>query len=106
MKEASQYEALYPEDSKQYREIAKEYLNLQTEDYSTAYEITQNAWALAQRWSDIQSNVSKTATEKGISKSELRDWAYQRYRQLQLMHEHSRMIWGIGEREMKKGGMG
>jgi hypothetical protein len=95
------YEAIFPEDSKQYRSLAARYLKLTTVDYTSAFDITQRAWALAQRWSDIQSNVAQIATERGISKTDLRDWAYQRYRQLQLMHEHARMIWKLGEDEMR-----
>jgi hypothetical protein len=98
----SQYELIFPEDSQQYREIAKRYMKQTTEDYKGAYDIMQDSWALAQRWSDIQSNVSKLAVDKGVSKSELRDWCYQRYRQLQLMHESARMIWGMGEREARE----
>lgn len=102
MAQKSMYESIFPEDSQQYREISKRYLKLTTEDYRGAYEITQDSWALAQRWSDIASNVAKIAQESGVSKTDLKDWCYQRYRQLQLMHEHARMVWGIGEREARE----
>ena len=77
--------------------MAVKYLNLTSEDYKTAYEITVKSWALAQRWSDISANAGKLASIKEVNKTDLSKWAYQRYRQLQLMHEHARSIWRIGE---------
>ena len=98
--ERSIYETIYPEDSRQYRELAKRYMDINVDKYAEAFEITKKAWALAQRWSDIQSNASVVAIEHGVKKTELSAWAYQRYRQLQNLHEHARMVWGVGEREL------
>ena len=42
-------------------------------------------------------NAGKLASIKEVNKTDLSKWAYQRYRQLQLMHEHARSIWRIGE---------
>ena len=99
--EKSIYESIYPEDSKQFRELATKYMKITVDTFPLAFEVMKDSWALAQRWSDIQSNVDKVAKEMGIRKTDLRDWAYQHYRQLQYMHESSRMIWGIGEREAR-----
>lgn len=100
--ERSIYESIYPEDSRQYRALAKRYMDLKPENYAEAFEVMKLAWAYAQRWSDIASNVEIIATEKGIKKTDLKEWAYQRYRQMQLIHESSRMLWGMGEREAKE----
>jgi hypothetical protein len=96
------YETIFPEDCKQYRDIARRYMNLTTEDYISAFDVAQQSWVLAQRWSDIQSNAAQLAIEQNVRKTDLRDWAYQRYRQLQLMHEHARMIWKAGEDEARQ----
>lgn len=98
----SVYEEIYKEDSKQYRKLAKKYMEIKVDSYPLAFEVMKEAWALAQRWSDIQSNAEFVAVEKSVKKTTLRDWAYQRYRQLQYMHESARMIWGIGEREARE----
>ena len=96
------FEDLLKEDCKQYRELAKRYLQVSTEQVVELFEIKKKAWALAQRWSDIQSNATKYAVENSISKTDFSTWAYQRYRQLQLMHEDSRMMWRMGEEELKR----
>ena len=100
--ERSIYETIYPEDSRQYRELAKRYMKINVDKFAEAFEITKKSWALAQRWSDIQSNASVVAVENDVKKTDLSTWAYQRYRQLQNLHEHARMVWGIGEREAKE----
>lgn len=91
----------FPEDVDQYYSIATDYLNLQTENPAGAFELSKKAWVLADRWSAIQANAGKLATMHGLSKTELKDRSYQIYRQCQLMHEHCRMIYRLGEDAMR-----
>ena len=77
------------EDCEQYRELARRYLALDISDPNTCFDVKLEAWALAQRWSDIASMASKIARLHDSSKTDFRDWAYQRYRQLQYARRRS-----------------
>ena len=94
----------FPDDIDQYYQIATDYLNLQTENPAGAFELSKKAWVLADRWSAIQANAGKLATMNGLSKTELKDYAYQKYRQMQLLHEHCRMVWRSGEDAIRREG--
>ena len=89
------------EDCELYRELARRYLALDLTDPLLCFEVKKEAWALAQRWSDIASMATKIARLHDASKTDFRDWAYQRYRQLQYMHEDARMMWNKAEEELK-----
>lgn len=82
----SEFEKICPEDFKQFRDIATRFQNVKMEDANNLYLLSIDSWLLATRWSEIQSNASKIAQENGITKMDFRDWAYQKYRQLQEMH--------------------
>lgn len=89
------------EDCELYRDLAKRYLSLDLTDPVLCFEVKKDAWALAQRWSDIASMAAKIARLHDSSKTDFKDWAYQRYRQLQYMHEDARMMWNRAEEELK-----
>lgn len=91
----SDFQDLLKEDCEQYKALAKRYIDLKTEDADEAYALMKDAWAAAQRWSEIQACARKikNMADRDINLTDLKDFAYQRYRQLQLMHESSRMIW-------------
>ena len=82
----SQFEKIVQEDFNQFREISLKFMKVKPEDFETLFELSQDAWALATRWSEIQSNASKIAFDNNISKTDFGTWAYQKYRQLQEMH--------------------
>ena len=91
----SDFQQILPEDCKQYQELAVRYGKLNSEDGTEAYELMQMSWAIAQRWSEIQASTAKIASGdyKNILKTDFKTWAYQRYRQSQLIHESCRVIW-------------
>ncbi|QEH69940.1 hypothetical protein [Cellulosilyticum sp. WCF-2] len=91
----SDFQDILKDDCEQYKVLAKRYLELKTEDAEEAYALMKDAWAAAQRWSEIQASARKIRdlSERNINLTDLKDFAYQRYRQLQLMHESSRVIW-------------
>lgn len=89
------------EDCEMYRDLARRYLALDLSTPDLAFDVKKDAWALAQRWSDIASMASKIAILHDTSKTDFKDWCYQRYRQLQLMHEDARMMWNKAEEELK-----
>jgi surface protein len=55
-------------------------------DITGLQQLTIDSWLLATRWSEIQSNAVKIASDFGVNKTDFSTWAYQKYRQLQEMH--------------------
>ncbi|AKN32404.1 hypothetical protein Ccar_16670 [Clostridium carboxidivorans P7] len=94
----------FPEDIDQYYDLATQYINLTTEDCSHAFKLSQKAWVLADRWAAIAANAGKLAMnkDKKINKTDLKDYCYRKYRQMQYIHEHCRMIWNKGEDAQKE----
>lgn len=82
----SQFEKICEEDFKQFRDISKQFQEVRIENTDELWNLSIDSWLLATRWSEIQSNASKVAQENGVTKMDFRDWAYQKYRQLQEMH--------------------
>lgn len=82
----SQFEKICEEDFKQFRDISKQFQEVRIENTDDLWNLSIDSWLLATRWSEIQSNASKVAQENGVTKMDFRDWAYQKYRQLQEMH--------------------
>lgn len=91
----SDFQDLLKEDCEQYKALAKRYLELTTEDVEGAYLLMKDSWAAAQRWSEIQASARKikNMVARDVNLTDLKEFSYQRYRQLQLMHESARMIW-------------
>lgn len=91
----SDFQDILKEDCEQYKELAKRYIDLTTEDVEGAYKLMKESWSAAQRWSEIQACARKikNMADRDINLTDLKDFSYQRYRQLHLMHESSRMIW-------------
>lgn len=91
----SVFQDILKDDCDQYKELARRYLDLKTEDWDGAYQLMKDSWAAAQRWSEIQASARKIKdiATKDVNLTDLKEFAYQRYRQLHLMHESTRMIW-------------
>ena len=89
-------------DCIKYREIALRYLKLEVDNPREAWELSKDAWALAERWNTIQTFANQVAKLYGGSKTEFAKWAYHRYRQLHLLHEHARITWKMGEDEARR----
>jgi len=97
----SQFEFIVQEDCNRFRDLAKEYMHLTPENGDSAYKLAIDSWLLAQRWSEISSNASKISLDRDINKTDFQKWAYEKYRQLQLMHEHCRSIWKTATDELR-----
>ena len=91
----SDIQQLLPEDCKQFNALAKRYIDLKTEDADEAFKIMKESWAMAQRWSELQASSRKIRdlAKQDVTLTEIKDFCYQRYRQMQLIHESSRIIW-------------
>ncbi len=99
----SDFEEVLKEDCVLYRDIAKKYLKLDSEDGQTAHELMKDSWALAQTWSDLQASARKVRdlSAEDFNLTDFKAFCYQRYRQLQLMHESTRMIWSKAEDDLR-----
>ena len=94
----SDFQEILPDDCKQYNEVFKRYLELNGENVEEAYKLMKDSLMLAQRWSEIQATARKIkdASGKDFVVTAFKDWSYQRYRQMQLIHESTRIIWRAG----------
>lgn len=91
----SDFQKILPEDSKQFQSIADRYMNISPENGVEAFNLMKESWALAQRWSELQASANKIASMDSVDimKTDFKKWCYERYRQMQLIHESTRMIW-------------
>ena len=96
----SQFEELVPEDFKQFREIAKQFKNIDMTNIDGLRQLTIDSWLLATRWSEIQSN-STVFKDKTVNKTDFQNWAYQKYRQLQELHITCRSWYRLAVEEYK-----
>lgn len=91
----SDFQKVLPEDSKQFSEIADRYMKLNPENGTEAFNLMKESWSLAQRWSELQASANKIVSLNGVDimRTDFKKWCYERYRQMQLVHESTRMIW-------------
>lgn len=82
----SDFESIVQDDFNQYREIAKRFQKVDMTNIDELNQLTIDSWLLATRWSEIQAMSSKLAQENGVNKTDFKDFAYQKYRQLQELH--------------------
>jgi hypothetical protein len=92
----------FKEDSKQFYDLANEFINLTTEDFVRAFEISKKAWVLADRWACIAANASKLVLSSNANKTDLKDYCYRKYRSMQQIHEFTRVLWNKGEQSSKE----
>lgn len=81
------------DDIEQYNFLKDNFEALNSEDGETAYQLAVEMIICADRWSEISLNISKYAKELNVSKTNLYNWAYHKYRILMTMHEFSRCVW-------------
>ncbi len=83
----------FEEDLKQYKFILDNYEGLSSEDGETAYDLAKQCIVQADRWSEISLNASKIGKEINVSKTDLYNFVYQRYRILMTIHEFCRVVY-------------
>lgn len=84
---------LFKEDLEQYQMILDNYAILTSDDGMTAYELAKMCISAADRWSEITMNASKICKEAKISKTDLYNWAYHKYRILMTIHDFCRVVY-------------
>jgi len=92
-----QFDYLFQQEVEQHDEIMLRYLKLTTENFATAFKLAQKSLSLSDRWNDIAADAKKVATAHGLNKTDIQKWAYGKYRNMHLAHEHCRSIWRSGE---------
>lgn len=89
------------EDCRQYDSLFARYHRLKSDDFTGAWEISQTALVLADRWNDINLQSAQMANAGDYKKSDFSQWAYGRYMLLRQMHEKARMVWNKGETDAR-----
>lgn len=94
---------LFTEDLEQYQIIKDNFESLSTEDGQTAYELAKMCMIQSDRWNEIALNATKYGKEYSISKTDLYNWAYHRYRILMTMHEFCRVVYRQCSEDLRNG---
>lgn len=84
---------IFQEDLEQYKMIIDNYSALASNDGATAYELAKMSMIEADRWNEIAFNSSKYSKESNVSKTDLYQWAYHKYRILMTIHEFCRVVY-------------
>ena len=81
-------------DCNDYNEVFKRFLNLNQTDKTEAYKLMKLSLKMAQRFSELQASSNSFKEQyKDFKATEFKAWCYERYRQMQLLHEACRVIW-------------
>ena len=93
---------LLPEDNDMYLTVSIEFLQLNPEDFETAFTLMKKCWYIQDRWNEIAANARKLATMHGVAKTDLYNWAHGRYRLMQQAHEDCRVMWRQGKEDYRR----
>lgn len=93
---------IYKDDLEQYQIILDNYEALSSEDGVTAYRLAKMAIVQADRWNEIAFESSKASKELEVSKTNLYNWAYHRYRILMTIHEFCRVVYRQCEEQARE----
>lgn len=84
---------IFKDDLEQYQMLLDNYEGLSSTDGDMAYKLAVMMIVAADRWNEIAFNASKYAKENNISKTDLYNWAYHKYRILMTLHEFCRVVY-------------
>lgn len=91
----SDFNTIFPEESKLYHELIEKFKNVSFEDGNTLFELSTDSLALADRWNEIYSQCRRgTHVVKDYDKAItiMNQWSHNRYRTLVRMHEFTRTM--------------
>lgn len=88
-------------DIKQFQGAMENFNSLVPENIDGAYQLAMVFMQLANRWTEIQLYANKYCVVLGVSRTALRDYAYEHYRQCSKAHEFCRVVWRQGKEEYK-----
>ncbi|GIM29877.1 hypothetical protein CPJCM30710_25430 [Clostridium polyendosporum] len=100
--EPTEYDEIFKEDLNLCYEVAESYVNLNSENYAGAFELSKNAWILADRGANLSAEASKLALSYKVGKTDLKDFCYRKYKLMEYIHEMSRIVWRYGQEKSDK----
>lgn len=91
-------------------DIFFEYAKIQDESYAQAYDLSVDALVLSENYVTLQTMAGKLAATAAadknsgnkLTKGDIQTYFYQQYRTLQYIHEHCRILWNRGEKQVGK----
>ena len=87
---------LFKEDLEMYRNLVEEFKNLQGNDFSTAYTLSQDALIMADRWNEIMLNSVKYSKDLECTKTDFSNYCYQKFKMLIKIHDFCRVVYRQG----------
>ena len=84
------------EDLEMYRGLVEEFKALDSGDFQTAYELSQKALIMADRWNEIMLNSVKYSQEMDCTKTDFSNYCYQKFKMLIKIHDMCRIIYRSG----------
>jgi hypothetical protein len=83
-------------DIEQYNGLVKDFQDLDSGDFMTAYTLSQEALILADRWNEIMLNAVKYSKEMEVTKSDFTNYCYQKFKMLMKIHDFTRVVYRQG----------
>jgi hypothetical protein len=87
----------YAGDLAEYFIILKTYKELTDNDMSTAYQLSKDAIALADRFTEIHFDLRKYEESNKTKEAAMKDLFEKREKRLTKIHDQSRMVWARGK---------
>lgn len=87
---------LFKEDLEMYRQLVENFKNLQGNDFSTAYTLSQDALIMADRWNEIMLNSVKYSKDLECTKTDFSNYCYQKFKMLIKIHDFCRVVYRQG----------
>ena len=84
------------EDIEFYKKLVEDFKSLDSNDFSTAYTLSQEALITADRWNEIMLNSVKYSKELEVTKSDFTNYCYQKFKMLMKMHDFARVVYRQG----------
>lgn len=84
------------EDIKIYNNLVEEFKTLDSSNFTKAYQLSQEALIVADRWNEIMLNSAKYSKELEYRKSEFTNYCYQKFKMLMKIHDFARVVYRQG----------
>jgi hypothetical protein len=79
-----------------YNGLVRDFMDLDSGDFTSAYTLSQLALSLADRWNEIMLNSVKYSKELEVTKSEFTNYCYQKFKMLMKIHDFCRVVYRQG----------
>lgn len=79
-----------------YNGLVRDFMDLDSGDFTSAYTLSKLALSLADRWNEIMLNSVKYSKELEVTKSEFTNYCYQKFKMLMKIHDFCRVVYRQG----------